>query len=86
MAPTARGNDAFFEPFRTEPELEWPGPGAEPGRTGADPLLEAADGGGDHLSYLGLKNIFADGELIKGAVTEKLSATASDGKISDAVL
>jgi len=35
---------------------------------------------------LGLKNIFADGELIKGAVTEKLSATASDGKISDAVL
>ena len=29
---------------------------------------------------LHLKNIFASGELIKDAVTEKISATASDGK------
>lgn len=29
---------------------------------------------------LHLKNIFASGELLKDAVTEKISATASDGK------
>ena len=29
---------------------------------------------------LHLKNIFASGELIKDSVTEKISATASDGK------
>lgn len=33
----------------------------------------------DNIS-LHLKNIFADGELVKEAVTEKISATASDGK------
>ena len=27
-----------------------------------------------------LKNIFASGELVKESVTEKISATASDGK------
>lgn len=34
----------------------------------------------DNIS-LHLKNIFADGELDKDAVTEKFSATAADGKI-----
>ena len=34
----------------------------------------------DNIS-LHLKNIFSDGELIKEAVTEKISATASDGKV-----
>ena len=29
---------------------------------------------------LNLKNIFASGELVKESVTEKISATASDGK------
>ena len=29
---------------------------------------------------LHLKNIFASGELVKDSVTEKISATASDGK------
>ena len=33
----------------------------------------------DNIS-LHLKNIFAEGELIKESVTEKISATASDGK------
>lgn len=33
----------------------------------------------DNIS-LHLKNIFAEGELEKNSVTEKLSATASDGK------
>lgn len=34
----------------------------------------------DNIS-LHLKNIFLDGELVKEAVTEKISATASDGKV-----
>ena len=34
----------------------------------------------DNIS-LHLKNIFSDGELVKEAVTEKISATASDGKV-----
>ena len=33
----------------------------------------------DNIS-LHLKNIFSDGELVKEAVTEKISATSSDGK------
>lgn len=34
----------------------------------------------DNIS-LHLKNIFADGELDKNSVTEKISATATDGKL-----
>ena len=33
----------------------------------------------DNISFH-LKNIFADGELDKNSVTEKISATAADGK------
>ena len=33
----------------------------------------------DNVGLL-LKNIFASGELVKDSVTEKISATASDGK------
>lgn len=42
-------------------------------------MAELFDCSTDNIS-LHLKNIFADGELEKKAVTEKISATASDGK------
>ena len=42
-------------------------------------MAELFDCSTDNIS-LHLKNIFADGELRKEAVTEKISATASDGK------
>lgn len=42
-------------------------------------MAELFDCSSDNIS-LHLKNIFAEGELIKESVTEKISATASDGK------
>lgn len=42
-------------------------------------MAELFDCTSDNIS-LHLKNIFAEGELDKEAVTEKISATASDGK------
>lgn len=42
-------------------------------------MAELFDCSSDNIS-LHLKNIFADGELKKEAVTEKISATAADGK------
>ena len=42
-------------------------------------MAELFDCTSDNIS-LHLKNIFADGELDKNSVTEKISATASDGK------
>lgn len=42
-------------------------------------MAELFDCSTDNIS-LHLKNIFAEGELIKESVTEKISATASDGK------
>lgn len=42
-------------------------------------MAELFDCSADNIS-LHLKNIFADGELDKDSVTEKISATASDGK------
>ena len=42
-------------------------------------MAELFDCSSDNIS-LHLKNIFADGELEKEAVTEKISATAADGK------
>lgn len=42
-------------------------------------MAELFDCGTDNIS-LHLKNIFAEGELVKESVTEKISATASDGK------
>lgn len=39
----------------------------------------------DNIS-LNIKNIFSEGELEKDVVTEKISATPNDGKISDAIL
>lgn len=43
-------------------------------------MAELFDCSTDNIS-LHLKNIFAEGELVKDAVTEKISATASDGKV-----
>ena len=42
-------------------------------------MAELFDCSTDNIS-LHLKNIFAEGELVKEAVTEKISATAADGK------
>ena len=42
-------------------------------------MAELFDCSSDNIS-LHLKNIFAEGELVKESVTEKISATASDGK------
>ena len=42
-------------------------------------MAELFDCSTDNIS-LHLKNIFAEGELVKESVTEKISATASDGK------
>ena len=42
-------------------------------------MAELFDCSADNIS-LHLKNIFAEGELVKESVTEKISATASDGK------
>lgn len=42
-------------------------------------MAELFDCSTDNFS-LHLKNIFADGELDKNSVTEKISATAADGK------
>lgn len=42
-------------------------------------MAELFDCSTDNIS-LHLKNIFAEGELVKDAVTEKISATAADGK------
>lgn len=42
-------------------------------------MAELFDCSTDNIS-LHLKNIFADGELDKNSVTEKISATAVDGK------
>ena len=43
-------------------------------------MAELFDCSTDNIS-LHLKNIFAEGELVKDSVTEKISATASDGKV-----
>ncbi len=43
-------------------------------------MAELFDCTTDNIS-LHLKNIFAEGELVKESVTEKISATASDGKV-----
>ena len=43
-------------------------------------MAELFDCSTDNIS-LHLKNIFSEGELIKDSVTEKISATASDGKV-----
>ena len=43
-------------------------------------MAELFDCSTDNIS-LHLKNIFAEGELIKESVTEKISATAADGKV-----
>lgn len=43
-------------------------------------MAELFDCSTDNIS-LHLKNIFAEGELVKESVTEKISATASDGKV-----
>ena len=42
-------------------------------------MAELFDCSTDNIS-LHLKNIFAEGELVKESVTEKISATAADGK------
>ena len=42
-------------------------------------MAELFDCSTDNIS-LHLKNIFAEGELIKDSVTEKISVTANDGK------
>ena len=42
-------------------------------------MAELFDCSTDNIS-LHLKNIFSEGELVKESVTEKISATASDGK------
>ena len=48
--------------------------------SGTDPfVLMLFDCSTDNVG-LHLKNIFASGELVKDSVTEKISATASDGK------
>lgn len=43
-------------------------------------MAELFDCSTDNIS-LHLKNIFAEGELVKDSVTERISATASDGKV-----
>ena len=43
-------------------------------------MAELFDCSTDNIS-LHLKNIFAEGELVKDSVTEKISATAADGKV-----
>ena len=55
VAPAAGRIGEVSESQRTDPRLAWSVRGVKLGGTGADPLLESANGGRDRIQYLGLK-------------------------------